>query len=173
MRYQRAITLVELLIVISIIGVLGAVSAPALRSMNSNSHSDRLSQELQLDLSYARNQALTSAKLVNVKPLTAGWHQGWTINQTETDGSSTLLRQKGQNQALAKSGELTSTFTSSAFLVFDQQGRALKASGGSNTASTGTLGSFTVNVKGCSGNRKRVININYIGQIVTVSSPCE
>ncbi|MEN9463835.1 MAG: hypothetical protein RL217_16 [Pseudomonadota bacterium] len=149
----RGVTLVELLTVISIIGVLTVVGIPAFKTMTSNRQADRLSQELQLDLAYARNAALTSAKTVKMKPKSS-WSKGWEIKE-----GSTMLREKGANKDIANAGEISSSITE---IQFDNRGQATVA-GGSK---------FSVSVSGCSGNRKRDIHINSIGQLIVVNQSC-
>lgn len=153
MRNVRGVTLVELLTVISIVGVLSAVAVPAFKSMTLNGHADRLSQELQLDITFARNAALSSAKTVKMTPKTS-WYKGWEIKE-----GATMLREKGKDKDLAANGEISSSITE---LQFDNQGRA-KLTGGSK---------ISIAVAGCTGNRKREIHINSIGQIIVVNQSC-
>ena len=161
MRHLRGVTLVELMVVVAVAAVLAMAAIPSMQTFTLNRQADRLTQELQLDLMYARNQAITQAQAVTVFPQSDGWHSGWRISQ-----NSQIIREKGSNSSpIADSGVVTSTFTSAAPLTFDNQGRVV-------SNGTTTIGTFTIDVPDCTGNRKRTITINFIGQIVTVESPC-
>lgn len=161
---QKGVTLLELMIVLAIVAVLLSAGVPSLQSFTVNRQADRLAAELQQDLSYARNMAVTQAAEVRVTPQNT-WSTGWVIRQNWD-----VIRQKGSiANPMAPAGVVTSTFTAAAPLVFDRQGRVIRDPG--NPASL--VGSFTIDVPDCTGNRERNININFIGQIVTVESLCQ
>lgn len=142
-------TLVELLVTITIVGILAAIAVPSMRTITANRHADRLAQELQIDIMYARNQALTLAKEVVMEPQ-GSWHQGWQIKQ-----GGSLIRQNNPNAA---AGEVTSAATS---IGFNRHGHL-------------TTGNADIEVKvaKCTGNRVRTIGINKLGQITTKADPC-
>lgn len=155
---QQGFTLLELMFTIAVAAILAAIAVPSLQQIIINRHADRLANELQIDIMYARNQALSLNQEVTIKPLTGGWDTGWVIKQ-----NNNIIRQKGSAAApMAKeAGEITSTdFTSTDLLTFDKQGRAKAA------------GSITVKVAKCKGDRVREIKVNYIGQLQVVNSAC-
>lgn len=152
----RGVTLIELMVVIAIAAILYAVGTPSLQQFTLNRTADRLAQELQLDLAFARNQAITLNQEVRVEP-NNNWSRGWIIRQ-----NNRVIREKGSaNNPMAEAGVITSMFTAATPLRFDPQGRAQPT------------GSFTIDVPGCSGNRERLININFIGQLVTQELLCQ
>ena len=77
-------TLVELLVVISIVAVLGSIAIPCYRSSIAN---NRVSTELDrvaMDMSYARSEAVKRGITVAICPsagcvAASNWDQGWTI----------------------------------------------------------------------------------------------
>lgn len=153
----RGVTLIELMVVIAIAAILYAVGTPSLQQFTLNRAADRLTQELQLDLAFARNQAITLNQPVTVAPNNNSWSQGWIIRQ-----GTLVIREKGSAaNPVADAGVISSTYTTAAPLQFDAQGRAQ------------TTGSFTIDVPGCSGNRERVVSINFIGQLVTEELLCQ
>lgn len=89
-KAQQGFTLVELMLTIMIAGILAAIAVPSLQTIAINRHADRLSQELQIDIMYARNQAMTLNQPVDITPQNGGWSSGWDIKvgQLITEASS-------------------------------------------------------------------------------------
>ncbi len=161
MKKTNGVTLIELMVVLSVAALLFTVAAPSMQSFTLNRQADRLTQELQLDLSYARNHAISKATTVTVAPLNDNWSTGWTIQ----DGA-VLLRQRGEvGRPIADNGVITSTFTQALPLTFDPQGRAVNAG-------VNNIGTISIDVPGCVGPRERTISINFIGQIVIQEANC-
>lgn len=156
-KTQQGFSLLELMVTLTIAGILAAIAVPTMQSITTNRHADKLASELQLDIMYARNQALSVSKAVTMKPLSNSWDNGWVIEQ---DGNT--IRQKGSvsNPIAKKTGEITSTYTTTTPLTFDKKGQS---------AASGT---FTINVADCTGNRKRTLQINSIGQLMTTNASC-
>ncbi len=156
-KTQQGFSLLELMVTLTIAGILAAIAVPTMQSITTNRHADKLASELQLDIMYARNQALSISKEVTMKPVASSWDNGWVIEQ---DG--TTIRQKGSasNPITKKTGEITSTYTTATPLTFDRKGQSAVS------------GTFTINVANCTGNRKRTLQLNSIGQLMTTNAPC-
>lgn len=156
-KTQAGFTLLELMVTLSIAAILAAIAVPTLQTITINRHADGLANDLQIDLMYARNQALSLSKEVTIEPLSSGWSAGWTIKQ---DG--VVIRQKGSTSStsthIAKTGEITSAASK---ISFDKHGRH-----------AGSTTSITIKVAKCTGNRVRTITLNPIGQLQTTSSSC-
>ena len=153
-KTQAGFTLLELMVTLSIAAILAAIAVPTLQTITINRHADGLANDLQIDLMYARNQALSFSKEVTIEPLSSGWAAGWTIKQ---DGD--VIRQKGStSNPIAKTGEITSAASK---ISFDKHGRH-----------AGSTTSITIKVAKCTGNRVRTITLNPIGQLQTTSSSC-
>lgn len=152
----RGVTLIELMVVIAVAAVLLTVAVPSMQTFTVNRTADRLTQELQLDLAYARNQAITLSQEVIIEP-NNNWSTGWRIRQ----GLLTIREKGSANNPMADAGIIVATYTAAAPLRFDAQGRA------------NAQGSFTIDVPDCTGNRERTISINFIGQMVTQEGACQ
>jgi type IV fimbrial biogenesis protein FimT len=154
---HRGFTLIELMIVISIIAITAIAISPALKSMTANSVAERLLGELRLDLMFARNQAISLSRPMVVTPISNKWSNGWQV----FDGA-TLLRQRGSDaNPITEVGYIASNdFNNATPVAFDRRGRAT------------ATGDFTIDVVNCSGSREYTISINQIGQIVVVEGAC-
>ena len=91
-RLNRGFTLIELMIVIAIVGIIFAMTFPAVSRMIVNHHADSLVSELELDIQFARNLAITNTNPIFVLPLGGDWNNGWLIRDNFTNA---LQRQRG------------------------------------------------------------------------------
>lgn len=114
---RRGFTLVELVIVILVVAILGALAAPAFQSFIRQQRIRTATYDLISDLSFARSEATKRSATVTMSK--AGtWTGGWTI----TDAGGTTLR---THPAFAS--EIIITMGSSS-IAFSLDGRASPAS---------------------------------------------
>ena len=102
---ERGFSIVELMIALGVAGLLTAIGVPALRNFTVQQRIVTASQELQLDMAYARSEAITRADNVSVCTSTDGascTSSGWAgarivfvdSNQNGTvDGTDVMLQQ--------------------------------------------------------------------------------
>lgn len=151
----RGLTLIEMMITLTIIAIMAAVGGPAINGMMQNRSADALRDHLEMDIAFARSQAVVLANSVSVLPLNGDWNTGWQVLQ-----GTTVLRTRGSSsQPAAAAGTVSSTFSTTAPLSFDSQGRS-------------STGSLLVAVANCKGEHRHTININFIGQTVITSGAC-
>jgi type IV fimbrial biogenesis protein FimT len=156
-------TLVELMIVIAIFGILFSMASPSIATMFVNREADTLLAELEVDIQFARNQAISNTdsqvgEIVSITPISNDWSIGWKISQ----GASTL-RQRGSlaNPRTATGNITSSTYSQGAPLRFDLYGHALQA------------GRFSIAVPGCTGDREADLLIQSLGQVLISRGPCQ
>jgi type IV fimbrial biogenesis protein FimT len=82
----RGFTLPELLVVVGIVGVLGAVAAPSISTLVANQRARSAGSELMQSLLRARSEAVKRNLEVTVRPETGtSWQSGWRIpNPSDT-----------------------------------------------------------------------------------------
>ena len=85
--FQRAFTLVEMLVVITIIGIIAALAGPAFQDFIVQQRIRAAVYELIADLNFARSEAVKRNATVTVSQ-TGTWTGGWTV----TDAGGTTLR---------------------------------------------------------------------------------
>ena len=93
-RRTRALggfTLVELLITVTIVGVLATIAAPAMHRMVLAQDIRTATSDLQTAFYFARSEAIKRASNVNVTPATSGgstdWKNGWTVQVAGAGGA--------------------------------------------------------------------------------------
>lgn len=155
-RFYQGFTLIELMIVIAIAAILMSTAAPAMRIYMLNKQASSLLRELQQDINYARNQAISSSEDVTLRPLANNWDNGWEVLQ-----DTTVILTRGSTTApIAKTGTISSGYTVTDPLVFDRRGRSSKSD------------DIRIDVAECTGDREYTISINNIGQIIVVTATC-
>jgi prepilin-type N-terminal cleavage/methylation domain-containing protein len=131
----RGFTVVELLIGVVLVAILTAIGAPALRNFTLQQRIGTTAQELQLDMAYARSEAITRADGVSICPstdaatCTGGVWTGARIVFVDSngngvvDGGDVVIRQGGTPDAGLS---LVSTPAAS-FVGFNSRGQVTTA----------------------------------------------
>jgi len=110
---QRGFTLIEAIIVMSIMAILAGLSTSSFVWLNQSTQIRGAAFDLVADLDFARSEAVKRNDDVIVAPVAGAWVNGWTVT-----AGATVLRQRA-----ALSGQVDFAAAPGA-LTFDGAGRA-------------------------------------------------
>jgi type IV fimbrial biogenesis protein FimT len=90
--HARGFTLVELMVVVTLVAVLSAIAVPSFRDLLLNQRLAASTSDFVAALSLARGEALKRAQTVTLSPFAGkDWSAGWAVEST-VDGVATTLR---------------------------------------------------------------------------------
>lgn len=194
MKKYKAFTLIELMIVISIVGVFMSIAVPGMRTYISNSAANSLGNTLYIDIMYARNHAVSNTVIVKMLPLgsvpglnnrvgastytpgSAGvnWGLGWIIfvdtnNDNLRNNNEFIIRQQNSfgPDAHISSGP-GAHITSGTIAVLD----ANAPIGFDSLGFPVNVGVLSIASNGCAGPNGQYIQINQIGQVISRGGDC-
>lgn len=150
-RFSVGFTLIELMIVVSILVILAAVATPSLKNMINYQRVKSASYELFSSLVVARSEAVKRNGNVTLTAVSGGWQNGWQI--TAADGS--IIKNHGALTSLNVSVAPTS-------IIYKRTGRL------SATASP----SFQIDINPADTNFTRCISIELSGLPRTKKGSC-
>ena len=96
---QGGFTLIELVIVMTIVGAIIVVALPAMNDTIVNQKVKGAANELYFDLSYARSEAIKRNTAVQVIRTGSDWTGGWTVQV-----GTTVLRAQAGTKGVSASG---------------------------------------------------------------------
>lgn len=131
MRTGSGFTLIELMVTLTILGLLFVVAVPAFRAMMLNNRLTASSDSLVNYLNYARSISLNDSMSVMVCPIGAlntincgnNWNSGWIVVGQPTGKTAVLLKSQ-QNSATSP----ITISSSAASVTFDSHGLAVTQS---------------------------------------------
>ena len=84
-KFVTGFSLIEMMVVVSIIAILAAIAIPSFQSLIRNQRVKSSSYELFTSLMVARSEAIKRNADITVTPITAGsWQDGWQISAGTT-----------------------------------------------------------------------------------------
>ena len=113
---NRGFTLIELMVAVSVLGLLAALAAPSFQRLLANQRMRAVAYNIVGDLVLARSEAVKRGENVTVTPLATTWDQGWRVRVAST--SEDLAQQNSIGGGVVFTTAPTS-------LTFDRNGRAV------------------------------------------------
>ena len=109
----KGFTLIEMMISITILGILLVFAVPAFRSFIIDQRIKNASFELNTSLQYARSEAVKRRQQVSISPTGGNWADGYSItypDDDDTDSDAEVVKTVGAQQGIAISGPTIVTF---------------------------------------------------------------
>jgi type IV fimbrial biogenesis protein FimT len=91
-RTQHGFTLPELLIAVTVAGVLLSIGVPSFVEFIRNQRVKTASFDVMSSLTFARSQAIVLNTSVTVTPTSGAWTNGWTITYVDSAGTTQTAR---------------------------------------------------------------------------------
>jgi type IV fimbrial biogenesis protein FimT len=167
---SRAFTLVELVITLSIAGILALLAVPAITGFVQSNRLATLTNELITDFNTARSEAIKRGTQAIVCESTNGtsctstgsWNQGWIVF-ADVDDSGTWTQTTGREDVLIRTHapvpESHDTTPAANMVIFNRQG-AIASGSGSYEICNSKIGS------------KRTVILSAIGRVTITEDSC-
>jgi type IV fimbrial biogenesis protein FimT len=140
MNLQRGFTIIELMVVISILAILATLAAPSFRELLAVQRVKNSASDLFADMALARNEAIRRNSSVTISAINTSWDNGWsvvagteTIKQTNLSANLVSISKSGADNQVVfgangrSTGDFQMSFTSANIANADQK-RCVKSS---------------------------------------------
>ena len=151
--FTHGFTLLELMVTLTIVGIVAAIAVPSMSTMVNNSRAERITELFELDLQFARSHAISRGDTVRISARNGDIANGWQI---VAEGSGDTLRQRG---------------------ALDDGVTIISLNGLDSVAFTPTgqieaTDTITVSTSGCTGNEDKQFSLLISGQIAVTELAC-
>jgi type IV fimbrial biogenesis protein FimT len=172
LKSQRGFTIIELMITITVLGVLLGIAVPSFMETVRNNRLISQNNEFIGSLNLARSEALKRSGSVSVcasadEATCSGstdWSTGWIVFN-DANANGTLEAADGTDALLQTAGATPLQFTLNA------TNRSFVRFAGSGMAQSG-LETFDLVRTGCTGLKARRINVSLVGRVSTTTVAC-
>ncbi len=147
-------TLVEMMIALTVVGILLVLGVPAMRGVVENTRIRATSESLKYGLDLARNEAVR----LNQEMEFAATDEGWVVRVPTADDSAPLLH-SGTGRESGSEVALTFTPTDARRVTFDSFGRALAANRADASAPVTSIDVESVNGTTLTGYRPMRVQV--------------
>ena len=136
----RGFTLIELMVVVTLVAVLGTIAVPSFRDLLLNQRLAASSSDFMAAVSLARSEAIKRAQTVTLLPTTGkDWSAGWDVKTGTNSASLTLRRFEPLRPGVTVDASLSSiggtvTYDGNGFALGSAGCLALKAETGRRSA---------------------------------------
>jgi len=151
---HQGFTIIELMITVTVVGILAAVALPAFGDLVKNNRLAAQANSITTSLHYARGEAVNRGLSVRIEPLVAGtdWSAGWLVrldgnNDGDFDDAEDIVLRNFEG---LKSSNLN---TDQNQIVYSPNGQASVAT------------TLTLLADECTKEHKRVLNVKLSGMI--------
>ena len=139
---SRGFTLIEIMVVIAILAILGAIAAPSFQNLLLNNRLGAASSALQVSLSLARSEASkrgADSRVSVVANGTAGsWGNGWTVFEDKTGNANGGVAPTADSATVTRleivappAGSVSFSQTGALdYFTYNGQGRLISSTGG-------------------------------------------
>ena len=169
---QRGFTLMELIVTVTVMGILAAIAIPSFFSTIQNEFSISVKDDFVLTMQFIRSEAIKRARNVSMCAPTdstftacgTNWSLGWFIftdvngNGTYNGGTDVILRRislTGSNAVITSTGNNYASYTSAGFPA----------------GNTGGV-TYTIYATGCSGAYANTVAVSTAGRLTITPINC-
>jgi type IV fimbrial biogenesis protein FimT len=166
---QRGVTLIELMVALSVLGVLLAIGVPAYTSITRANQISAQSNNLLQSFTLARSEALKRGIRVSVCPIkdddtttcqtAADWAGGWMVFEDDFGNPGTVDAGDRLLQVFAPAPGILITTTAPSVVYLASAAVQLQAD-------------FDVSKSGCTGDQKRAVSIATTGRVSIQRKAC-
>ncbi len=166
---QHGVTLLELMIALSVLGILLAIGVPSYTSITRENQIASQSSNLLQTFTLARSEALKRGLRVSICPIAnddtstcmaaTDWAGGWMIFEDDFGGAGTLDPGDRTLRLFAPAPGITITATAAAVTYL-------------STASAQAGVTFNVSKNGCTGTQRRTVSVAATGRTSIARTTC-